>query len=128
MRASDEHTLRALLLASLSKITNAASKCTEQVIKDMQDFGPLAELDVLRKALNERAKVEQEMWNYIKHGKAADALTLKDWACRLGIPEEYRVIQTTDELHRWNPSIRYHVGQKLLLPGGLEVLITGENK
>lgn len=47
-------------------------------------------LHALRKGLNERAKVETEMWNLWKKGESATPEQLGDWARRLGIPEEFR--------------------------------------
>ena len=41
--------------------------------------------------LNRRAKVEAEMWECIAGKRAMpDKNTLRDWAIRLGVPEEFR--------------------------------------
>lgn len=52
----------------------------------------LATVEMFGKSLNTRAAVEQEMWNIVK-GKAPlpDVEKCRDWARRLGIPEELRV-------------------------------------
>ena len=41
--------------------------------------------------INRRAAVEQEMWNCV-HGKSLmpDADKLREWALRLGVPDEFR--------------------------------------
>ena len=45
----------------------------------------------LEKSLNERAKVEQELWDaHHNKGASVDAEQLRDWALRLGVPAEWR--------------------------------------
>jgi hypothetical protein len=60
------------------------------------------ELAVLRKGLNDRVKVEEEIRRYAKSLDTMGLINLnvlRDWANRLGIPEEFRPKRDLD----WSP-------------------------
>lgn len=57
-----------------------------------------AELEVLRKALNRRAAIEEQLWA-IFHGKRPPPTPeeCREWAIKLGIPEEYQPTTTQEQ-------------------------------